>query len=328
MNSIRHRFATRKELADLASNASLLFQKPSWFRTIEEGLKYRCVGVISGAPDPIMIVPYFSCRKGPFRMLGSPLSGSMTPYQEPLFLSKAAKNDYFDILISQYYFLRKEGFSWIEWRFSKLNPSAEKFAEKLGVKILKKGTFIIEMNPDIDVMWKKLNSKTRNMIRKAKRAGVEIRRCKGTNEELGIFYEMLKGTFAKSGLLPPHPLAFYEACVRNLMAENRLLFLSANIEGKSIAMGFFPHDENGIHFTSGTSLSNVSKYAPNNLIHWEVISFAVKNGLSFYDMGGAGMPSIDRFKKSMGGVFEFQPRIVWKSLLTKMAARIYTHMHF
>jgi hypothetical protein len=322
-NNFIHRFATRNELLKYSTGNAPLYHHCSWWRAVEDGLKYRLLGIISEDSDPMMFVFYFELRKGPFKLIGSPLQGSMTPYQHPIILKPLCEIKKFDILKGQYDFLRKKGYSWIEWTFPEQNTALENFKSSIRAKSTDRNTFVLNIDGDINDMWMRMTSRQRNMVRKAEKTGVKIIQCKGTEEDITGFYKMLEGTFAKSGLVPPHPYSFYCNCIRNLTIEDRLLFLSARVNGENIAMGLFPYDEKEIHYMSGTSQTNIGKYAPNNLMQWKVIRFAVENNISVYDLGGSGIPSIDKFKANICSNQVSFPRVVWKSSCIDWTEKMY-----
>ncbi len=161
------------------------------------------------------------------------------------------------------------------------------------------------------------------MVRKAEKAGVVVRTCSGTDEEIAEYQRMLEGTFARSRKRPPHPFALYRALVRSLIPPGRLLFLAAEANGSTLAMSLFVHDEHEMFYTSGTSLPDVGRYAPNNLIQWHAIRFAVERALRRYDLGGTGIPGVDRFKQSFGGRPHVYAKIVWRSRTARVIAGAY-----
>lgn len=320
---MRHRFVTRDELFELISESRSIFQCKGWLLSVEDGLGYRPVGVLSEDTSPILLHLYFEFQKGPFRLIGSPLRGSMTPYLTPVLLKETDDNKICHIFSEHLKFFQKKGYSRVEWRFSEANESIEALNNNIGGKLINRTTFILKIKDDLDEMWNRMESRGRNMVRKAKKLGVSIRRCSGTMKEIELFYKMLKGTFSKSGRRPPHPISFYVASVKNLISANQLLFLAAEMDKKILAMGLFPHDKKEIHFMSGTSIPDAGKYAANNLIQWEVLRFAVMNSLKIYDMGGTGIPSIDRFKRSLGGEEHVVPSIVWQTPISQFAEKTY-----
>ncbi len=321
--SLRHRLVEGEELAQLTATARSVYQQPVWWRAVEEGLGYRCVGVLSDAAAPVALVIYFATRRGPFRLIGSPLPGSFTPHQRPLWLSAGDQFSHYEVLRHQHAFLRARGYASIEWWFSESNASLGDFARSLGGTVSENPTLLLEVEPSAEAMWKKMDTRGRNMVRKSEKAGVVVRRCAGTDEELTLYYDLLQGTFAKLGRRPPHPLAFYRALVRSLIPADRLLFIAAEAAGRVLAMALFVHDDAEIMFMSGTSAPDVGDYAPNNLIQWHAIKFAVERGLRVYDLGGASIPSVARFKRSFGGRPHMHAKVVLRSGPLRAVAAMY-----
>ena len=58
-------------------------------------------------------------------------------------------------------------------------------------------------------------------------------------------------------------------------------------------------------------------------MHWKVIQFANENNIDKYDLGGLGVPSIDKFKKSFGGAEVQQVRFTWKSFYISFLYIVY-----
>ncbi len=317
---------TKVELKEHLKNPTL-FQHPSWLNAIEEGLGYRYFGLLTYCGGtPVVLGIFFECKKGGlFKLAGSPLPGSFTPYMEPVWLEDNQDNDVkAKTILNQHQFLKKKGFFYIEQRF-RTDGLIEKLKQQDGLnyEISFPETFILKIEPDIDTMWKKMEGRSRNMVRKAEKLGVKLCRSKGSMDEIELFYEMLKHVFAKSGKLPPHPLRLYKSIAKYLIPEKRFLMLSAKIEGKVIAMGIFIYDSEEMHFLSGASLPEAYKTGANNLIQWYAIKFAVENGIKEYDLGGKGIPSIDKFKASFGGEVHRYGRVVLRSKTAFIAERLY-----
>lgn len=292
---------------------SRLQQDPAWFRSVIDGLGYTVFGMLSGFDEPLMLFVYFECKKGPFKFVGSPLKGSMTPYQKPILLKNIDVEDQVHILRSQFNFLKKKGYSWIEYGFQDDFVGIERAVKMLKVGHTPKNTMVLDIEDSKEKMWDNMQSRSRNMVRKAVKSGVIVRRCDGTHEEVNKFYEMMISVFKKSLGIPPHPKEYYMACAKELVSTGKMLFLSAEVDGKMIAAGLFPFDKSEIHYMSGASNFEYKKYAANNLIQWEVIQFAVEKGIKKYDLGGVGLSSIDKFKESVGGTPVSYNRFVWRS---------------
>jgi Acetyltransferase (GNAT) domain len=318
-----HRCVVGDELAGLAGAGTSIFQGTPWLRVVEEGAGYHPFGVLTDAGDPMALVIWFETRRGPLRLAGSPLPGCMTAYQRPIWIGAQGPRDRGEVLRQQLGFLRSRGFASIEWVLPEVDEDLVLKARGMGAVVSSIPTTLLDVEHSRDVMWKKLTSRGRNMVRKAEKGGVTVRRCTGTHEEAALFYGMLEGTFAKSGLRPPHPFKFYQAMWRHLIPSDRLLFLAAEADGRILAMALCVHDDREMFFTSGTSLPGVGGYAPNNLLQWHAIQFAIERGLRVYDLGGTGRAGIDQFKMSFGGRPYAYAKFAWRSPAARMAVSAY-----
>ncbi|MCX8072423.1 MAG: GNAT family N-acetyltransferase [Candidatus Binatia bacterium] len=74
----------------------------------------------------------------------------------------------------------------------------------------------------------------------------------------------------------------------------------ARHQGKLLAGGIFPFDQHTIYYLDGASAVEVQALRPNNLLHWEVIQWAAEHGIRIYDMVGAGIAGVARFKRTFG----------------------------
>ena len=326
-NTFEIEYLSKDKLKKYLKNPTL-FQHPCWLRAIEEGLRYDYFGLLTYYNRlPISVSIFFKCKKGGIlKLAGSPLPGSFTPYIEPIWLRDDCDDEIkVKVLLSQYHFLKKIGFSYIEQRFKtdKLVKKLLEFQNQNNYEISFPETFILDIEQNTDAMWKKMHTLRKRMIRKAQKFGLKIIRSEGTNEEIKIFYNMLKRVFSKSKMLPPHPLSLYKSIVYNLNQIERLLILSAVFNDKVIATSFFVYDNKMIYFLSGASSEEAYKTGANTLIHWEAIKFAVENGIAEYDLGGKGIPSIDKFKASFGGEVHRYGRVVLRSKTAFIAERLY-----
>ncbi len=295
-----------------------LFSHPLWLRTVKDGVGYEPVGVLTEQDGRrVALQIYYRTARGPFRIIGSPLPGGFTPYFSTIYFEPGREPEQAALLKSQFDFLRRRGYALIEWWFYERSEQLAELARLTGGRARSKSTYVLAVEEDREAMWKKLESRARNMVRKAEKEGVVARRLSGTPEEVSQFYGMLETVFAKRGLNPPHPIAFYQALARNLGPQGRLLFLSAELNGRPLAMGLFPHDDHEIHYLSGASLPEGNKLAANNLVQWETIKYAAERRLKLYNLGGRGIASIDKFKASFGGVVHDYYGIAWRSPLAR-----------
>ena len=306
-------------------NENLLFQSPCWWDVLRDGFSVRCWGIkVIEDGKPVALLPVFEKKIATMRLTGSPLRGTFTPYIGLVALQEIDREQQAFYLTGVCEILRSRGGNYITFGFREGEGFNGNLPSENGWQIEAPGTFLLDMEPDLEAMWKRMTGRGRNMARKAKKNGVIVRRLSGTSEEISLFYSMLKETFAKSGSRPPHPLRFYKALIRHLMPSGMLLFLGAEVNGSIVAMGLFPYNKQEIHYLSGTSLPEAGRVAANNLIQWEVIKFAALNNIRFYDLGGTGIPAIDKFKASFGARRVNYLRYTWLTPRARIAYRIYT----
>ena len=106
------------------------------------------------------------------------------------------------------------------------------------------------------------------------------------------------------------------------MKSTKLIFVAlltvllASVNEQTIAGAFFLHFADKIYFWDGVALPDHYKLNASNLLQWSIIEWAANNGYRHYDMLGANIPSIARFKLSFGG--ELTPYIyVYRDLTSK-----------
>ena len=111
---------------------------------------------------------------------------------------------------------------------------------------------------------------------------------------------MLTETFYRQGINIPHSKEFY-LTLEELFKKDKLFCLTAYCSSEIIGKVIFLKNEYQLIYFSGTSTSKGLKTASNSLLLWEAIKFASNNNIRVFDLGGIGMKSIDKFKRSFGG---------------------------
>lgn len=94
--------------------------------------------------------------------------------------------------------------------------------------------------------------------------------------------------------------AAYELIASKLASASLAKVFVARHEGRVLAAGIFPFDSRTVYYLDGVSYSDAQTLRPNNLLHWEVIRWASVAGLEHYDMVGAGVAGVARFKRTFG----------------------------
>ena len=172
---------------------------------------------------------------------------------------------------------------------------------EMGYDITTWYTSILDLQKS-EELWKGLNKKTRNMVRKAMKNGVNI--IEGDTSSVAEYYEMIKETFTRVGVTNILPMMFYKAILENLKPKNMVKMLLAEHDNKPIAGAIFLCYKDTVYYWHGASYREYSNVAPNNLIQWEIIKWGNENGYKHYDLVRIEpdrLPGIAAFKMGWGG---------------------------
>lgn len=160
-------------------------------------------------------------------------------------------------------------------------------------------TVSIELKSE-DYIWNNVTSKNRNVIRKAKKSGVEI--YWGRNPKLmGEFINMYNATMDRDKAEEYYYFGkdFYNSILNDLK-YNFLMFYAVYKE-KIIAMSMVLFSNNQMHYHLSASVKEYLTYAPTNLLLYEAACWGCENGFKTFHLGG-GLGSKEdnlyKFKKA------------------------------
>lgn len=306
-----------------------VYHHPLWLRTVEEGLGMRVALLgLRHASDLVGALPGFVLRKGPIRLFGSPLRGSMTPHLGWV-LAAGQPPAGLHTLNALYRFCRGQlGCQYVETGFLTPPAGLEGGTADGQWQAEHPEAYVLDLRAGEAQLWKNVAESCRLKVKQARKKGVVIEPV----AEAGFmdeYFEILQKTFKRHGVISPHRKRFFQVLHRHLMPRQMMEVLAAKHEGRVISVGIFIHDGRGIHFKSGASLAEFHNLRPNNLLHWHVISQSAARGFESYDLGGKGLASIDTFKESFGPR-SYASTTLWRAgalvgLARRMAVRALPH---
>jgi hypothetical protein len=276
------------------------FHHPAWLLVVERGLGTEVV-FIGGyeGEELVLVVPGCLSQRGPLRLFGSHLRGTMTSYLGPVGLgSRLSDDEVPDLLGACCNFARERwGRDYVEFTLAQA-PAGDEPVPGPGWEGETPGSYRLDLAAGEDALWRGLRSSCRRAIRKAQRLELVIVPL----DDAEIYYRMLDTTFARHGSVSPHPKQFFRVMMEELIPIDLLWAWGVEYEGRVIAAALFLHDDREAHYLSGASLlpEAYRSLRANNLLHWHAITRAAREGLRVYDFGGRGIPSIDRFKETFG----------------------------
>ena len=173
-------------------------------------------------------------------------------------------------------------------------------------------TVLIDLNPDIDVIFKKLEKKSMRWgVNAAERKGLKFEVLK-TKDELNKFYGLYKST-ASEGKFRPHQIKFFDALKNTDYSKLFLVYYGNEIVAGGL---IFLDIKNKGSILEATAASDEGlKLQAMPYLYWNLIKYSKARGLSNFDMGGYDMEAkkgdkmynINKFKSRFGGKIVEQP---------------------
>ncbi len=185
------------------------------------------------------------------------------------------------------------------------------------------GSYVIDLRQPEDVLWTNVQSKTRQHIRTAQRAGVAIR--EGI-EFLEPAYDLIRETFRRSKL-PFMDRAAFERFVRGLGEHGKLLM--AEHQGVAQSYCLFAFSSPCAYAIYGGNVQHQQQGA-NKLLEWEAIRLFRSLGVGKFDFYGARInppkgskqEAINLHKKRLGATLS--EGYMWKYSLRPWRASLYS----
>lgn len=178
-------------------------------------------------------------------------------------------------------------------------------------------TFVSILHKTTEELWKEVESKQRNCVRKGEKSGVECIICKGEDSipYLADFQRLRQrtqqhaiGKNAKASML----LKSDEFFKRLFLDKNTTLFVGM-VDNQVATVALMIQSGKTIYYYSGGSDYELNKkYSCSAYVIWKAICYASRQGVEVFDMGGVPVsPSKEHpaygvyaFKRSFGGDYQ------------------------
>lgn len=170
-------------------------------------------------------------------------------------------------------------------------------------------TFIIDLNFSEEKLLSLMKSKTRYNINLAKRRGVEIKDETEKPKAFDTFFQLYEQTVKRQNYLG-HSKEYHQLVWETLKQAQMAKILTAYYQDEplsSYTLFFYKH---WAYYLYGGSSENHKEVMASNLLMWEAIRLAKKQGCQYFDMWGAleanyslshPWAGFARFKEGYGG---------------------------
>lgn len=274
-----------------------LYHSTKWLAVAETfGAQTRTLGLWKNN-QLVGALPLVTRKMGPLVLAGSPLNGISTPHMGPILDDPQLMGEF---LLGLEAYAKSEGIDYLELAFS--SEVSEELLTQAGYTVETRQTLTMNIPPDEDALWQGMEVRCRNATRKSEKSGVQIEFCNTLESWLNDYMEMSQALYERQGTTSPFSETYFRTLWEKLYPE-QLNVLVARFEGKAIAAALFPRFKNACYYVDGVSLKEYNKLNPNNLVQWRFLQWATASGVTFYDMVGANIPSIAKFKVSFGSQY-------------------------
>jgi CelD/BcsL family acetyltransferase involved in cellulose biosynthesis len=176
-------------------------------------------------------------------------------------------------------------------------PQNSAWAEASGLGSERLETAHVDLAPELDEIWmKSVDSKRRNMVRKAEKSGVEVLSCGA--EGLPEYLAMVEETVERAGFAA-QPADYYAKVIDALAPSDGARLYIARRDGRSLAGGIFLRHGAYCYYWHGATARDAGNFGQSEMIQWEVIKWAKTVGCEVYDLVGIErerLPNVARFK--------------------------------
>jgi FemAB-related protein (PEP-CTERM system-associated) len=173
-----------------------------------------------------------------------------------------------------------------------------------------KVAMVVKLEPDSERLWGGLTPKLRQTIRKAEKAGLQVK--VGKEENLEDFYEIFSANMKELGS-PVYGRSFFGNTLSDLKDE-MLIFVVTHKEKAvgAACVGFFKDSIEGFW---ASSLREYFRLNPNEYLYWKQLEYGCQNGYSFFNLGRSTKDSGSfRFKQKFGADMK---QLYWQYYLNK-----------
>jgi lipid II:glycine glycyltransferase (peptidoglycan interpeptide bridge formation enzyme) len=141
-----------------------------------------------------------------------------------------------------------------------------------------------DLQPDVDVLWQHIDESSRRAIRKARKAGVEVRVAE-SKEELRRFYDLHVQIRKYKYHLLAQPFQMFEHLWEQFVEQQNGALMVAVQDGTIIGGIYLLGWQDTIYYKFNASDTTNLSYRPNDLLVWESMIYAREQGYTRWDFG-------------------------------------------
>ena len=302
------------------SDNSTIFHRWQWLKAVERHTGCRLQPlVVKKGTEPVAIFPLFLTKRYGLKLALSPPPMAILVYLGPAMISydtlKRGKKEslLIETVESVDEYLETEDVDYLRIRTPPFLDDPRPFSWR-GYQVNPQFTYVLDLKKGYEGIWANLSKSLRRSIEKTRKKGLEVR--EGDYSDVEYIRTSMKKRFQDMGVKVPDD--YYKGYMRDLYNEFypenfKIFIVDANGERTG---GFISLcHRNRISYWFGLGKTSMSGVYPNDLLQWETISWAIKNGFRYYEQIDAGDDPRLRHYKS-----KFNPDLIpWYSAVKSMS---------
>jgi predicted N-acyltransferase len=276
----------------LSSPHGTIFHTWAWLKIIQKNTNSRFLPLMAYKGNQLVaLYPVFIQKKGIFTLAFSPPSRTYLLYLGPVIAGyddmKQDKKESLLLEIQEginHFLISEVGCTYI-----RIRPSPgiydSRYLSWTGYSVTPQYTYRLNLSGGIDTIWSRFDRKLRVNIHKAEREQVTVK--EGNREDLLAISDTLTRRFQEQGF-KTNDYRNYLMDIYDVFYPEHLKIFVAYYHGECVG-GMVSLCFNKIMYLwIGIPKSDIPGLSPNDLVQWEAIKWACRNGFSFYEVMDGG----------------------------------------
>lgn len=166
----------------------------------------------------------------------------------------------------------------------------------------------LPLSADPAAAWSEVRKPVQRQVKKARKLGVQVRIAQ-QREDVAQYYRLHLQTRSKKHGMPAQPLHYFHGLWDAFAANASMRLLLAEYEGVVIAGMILLLAGSTVRYAYGASDERFLRLAPNDLLMWNAIELACREGYQTFDMGRTACDNegLMEFKRRWGAIKEPLP---------------------
>ena len=167
-------------------------------------------------------------------------------------------------------------------------------------------TWIVDLRQGPEAIWSGLKKRARQQVRKAEKAGLQIRAATG-DADLETYVRLHRKTYARTGVRA-HPHAYFAELWRHFVDPGLARVFFAELDGEVIGAQNFGLYKGATIYWTGASDEQALENGANHLLQWRALEQMANDGIEWAEIGEAfpgtrsgKLQGLSFFKESFGG---------------------------